>query len=410
MRAILLVIIIGVSLFFSIIKPFYGLLVFSWLAYMRPQSIAWANADWQRFSLYIAMALLIGMILNCHQEKFFVKTKESYILLALWIMLAVSTFFAKWPDLAWPKFVEFSKIFFIAIVTTGLINSRKRFKYICWLISVSLSFWGIKGAIWGILRGWHAIGPSGSMIADNNDFALALNMILPFFVYLGMNEDIIWRKLFFYLQFPFIIIAIIYTFSRGGFIGLCAVLLMIVLKSKRKFLGFTFLILGAILIFSFAPQEYKSRVETIKSYEEDQSAMARITAWKVSWAMAKDRPLTGVGLNNFLSVVSNYHSFKLYVAHNSYLQLLSEAGFIALGIFLFLLYSCIMLLRRLRKSIVKDDTNAWIFNSCHMLEIGILAYMVCGTFLSRIDFDLLYQFFGLTIALNSIVKQNTYIC
>jgi len=409
MRLIFLLIIIGASLFFSIIRPFYGLLAFSWLAYMRPQNIAWANADW-RFSLYIAIALLIGLILNYRQEKIFVKTKENYILLALWITLALSTFFAKWPDLAFPKFVEFSKILFIAIITTGLINSKERFHYICWVISLSLSYWGLKGAIGGILKGSHLVGPAGSMIADNNDFALALNMVLPFFLYLGMNEHKTWRKLIFYIQFPFIALAIVYTFSRGGFIGLCSVLFLIIIKSNKKFLGFIIIILGMILFLYFAPQGYKSRIGTINTYEEDRSAMGRIYAWQAAWAMAKDRPLTGIGLNNFLTAFPNYHWFEPRVTHNSYLQLLSEAGFIALGMFSFLLYSCIMLLRRLRKSIFKDDSNTWIINSCHMLEISILAYMISGTFLSRVDFDLLYQVLGLTIALNSIAKQNRYIC
>ena len=403
MRLILFLSIIGLSGFISIARPFYGLLVFTWLSYMRPQNLVWATEGW-RFSYFIAIAVLVGTIVNFRSEKLFLKKSENYLLIALWVTIGLSTIFAMQFNLAFPKFLELSKIFLIAILTTGLVKSEKRFKYLCWVIALSFSFWATKGAIWGMLRGWRLSGPVLSMIEDNNDFALALNMVLPFFLYLGLNEQIKWRKLFFYLQFPFIIIAIIYTYSRGGFIGLCVVLLLLLVKAKRKILSFTLLVIGIILFFNFVPQEYKDRISTVQNYEEDSSAMGRINAWRVAINIGKARPLTGIGPQNFLQAWSLFDTQgdRPHVAHNSYFQILADSGFIALGLFLLLIYLCITKLRRIQKTIAVKQSTKCILNYSHMLEVGIIGYMASGFFLSRADFDLFYQFVGMAVALERI--------
>jgi len=405
MRLILFISLIGSSLFISIARPFFGLLVFSWLAYMRPQNWIWGAADW-RFSYFIALALLAGCLFSAGKEKFFVKTRENYLLIALFIMFAISTVFSMWPGQSFPKLLEMGKIFLIATITGGLVNSKNRFKYLCWIITFSLGTLAINGAIKGVLFGWHLHGPAGSMIGDNNDFALALNMILPFVLYLGLTEKTKWIKYLFYGAFPFIVLAIIYTFSRGGFIGLCAVGFFLAIRSRRKFIGIGIFAAALLLLMAFTPQEHKERMETIKTYEEDKSAMGRIYAWQAAWGMAKSRPLTGVGFRNFLMAFPQYHWFEPRVAHNSYLQILAENGFIAFSIFLLLLFSCIKKLRQLRKTFPYSANNAWIHNYSNMLEIGFIGYMVSGMFLSRGDFDLLYQFIGMTVALDRIAKNS----
>lgn len=407
MRLLALLGLISISVIVSLVRPFYGLLVFSWLAYMRPQNLAWAG-DAYRFSYYISIALLIGCFLNARREKIFTAARENYLMLALLAMLGFSTFFSLIPSNSSPKLMEMAKIILIAILTGSLVNSKQRFKYLSWVIALSIGFLAVKGALRGVFLGWRLRGPSGSMIGDNNDFALALNMCLPLFLYLGMNELKKWRKWLFYLQFPLVITAIIYTYSRGGFVGLLVVIFFIILRSKRKAAGFIILILGLFLFLAFAPRGYKERMETIKTYEKDASAMSRIYAWKVAWRLAGEHPIAGVGLRNMVVVYPKYHWSVPHVAHNSYLQLLAECGFISLGIFLLLLFSSIKKLRALRKQITLTKKTAWIHNYSHMLEIGLIGYMVSGFFLSRADFDLLYQYFGMTVALVHIAKPESF--
>lgn len=405
MRLMLFSGIIGICIIISLIRPFYGLLTFSWLSYMRPQNYIWGAENF-RFSYYIAVAMLIGCILQ--KEKIFVKAKENTIMIFLLIIFILSAVFAIYPSLSVPKLLEIGKIILVAILTSMLTNSKKRFRILAWIIALSFGFIAVKGALRGIFFGWRLVGPANSMITDNNDLALALNMTLPFFVYLGISETKKIYKWLFYLCLPLTIIAIIYTFSRGGFLGLCVVLFLLAAKAKRKFFGFAFITIGLIAFMQLAPQGYKERMQTIKTYEQDESAMGRIYAWQATLAMAKDRPLTGVGIGkeNFLLAFPQYHWFTPRVAHNSYFQILADAGFIALGLFLLLLYFAIMKLRKLRKITSKNNNLAWATNYSHMLEVGLIGYMVSGFFLSRADFDLLYQFIGMTVALDCIVRNN----
>ena len=73
------------------------------------------------------------------------------------------------------------------------------------------------------------------MIADNNDFGLALNMTLPLYFYLAQTEHKRWLKRLFAALFVMTIPAIFFTYSRGALVGLAAVVMLMFLQSRRRF-------------------------------------------------------------------------------------------------------------------------------------------------------------------------------
>ena len=66
-------------------------------------------------------------------------------------------------------------------------------------------------------------GPNGTMIADNNDFGLALVMTLPMFFFLAQMEEYRWVKRLFAFLFVGTVLAILCTYSRGALVGLVSV-------------------------------------------------------------------------------------------------------------------------------------------------------------------------------------------
>jgi len=404
MRLLLFFGLMGFAVLMSLVRPYFGLLVFTWIAYMRPQNFVWATEGY-RFSYIVGAALLVGYLAKLKEENFFFRIRENYTMLLFWLMLFITCIFSVWPGQSWPKFIEMTKIMLIAVLTGSMVNTRDRFRWLALTIAASFGFFALKGAIQGAFMGYQLRGPSFSMIADNNDFALALNMVIPFFLYLGINEASKWRKYLFYYLFISAIVTVIFTYSRGGFVGLCVIILLLVLKSQRKVLGLVSLGIGLLLFVNFAPATYKERIETIKNYKADESAMARIYSWQAGWNMAVNNPLTGVGFRNYVMVYPTYHWSRPYVAHNSYIQLMAENGFISLFLFLLLLFFCLKRLRSLRKAVPLHEKTKWFHNYSHMLEVGFYGYIVSGFFLSRADFDLMYQFAGMAVALSNIVLK-----
>ena len=50
-------------------RPVLGLGVYAWLAYMRPQDLAWGIKSMQ-LSMWVAIAILVGLVLAFGRERF----------------------------------------------------------------------------------------------------------------------------------------------------------------------------------------------------------------------------------------------------------------------------------------------------------------------------------------------------
>ena len=125
-------------------------------------------------------------------------------------------------------------------------QDRVKLKWLLFVITLSLGFYGLKGGIWAVRTGGGemVLGPIRTFISGNTEIGLALNMILPFLLMLRRDETRKWFRHLLLVMFCFTIIAVLITHSRGAFLGLAAVLGMLFLKSKAKVLMFVFLALS----------------------------------------------------------------------------------------------------------------------------------------------------------------------
>src|SRR6266567_3499949 len=135
--------------------------------------------------------------------------------------------------LAWGKWDRVSKILLMTFVTMCLFQDRVRLRWLYMVPALGLGFYGVKGALWvlrtggggtGAEEGYRVFGPDMSFFADANNIGPALCMILPILLYLSRDEERPWLKRILRLAFPLSIISIIFTFSRGAFLGLAVVL------------------------------------------------------------------------------------------------------------------------------------------------------------------------------------------
>ena len=202
-------------------------------------------------------------------------------------------------------------------------------------------------------------------------------------------------------------ITVLFTLSRGGFLGLCVVALGLAAKSKYKVTGLLAVVLIGSISFALLPNRIAERVESIRTASDtDQSAQMRFDSWWVSLQIIGDHPLLGVGPRNMLGLYSRYlQTENIRVAHNSFLQMAVDAGLPALLMFLGVIVLSFLRLRRARQVMKARAPDSRLIAYSHGLEIALVAYFVSGNFLSRHDLELIYEVFALATSFSLLARN-----
>jgi probable O-glycosylation ligase (exosortase A-associated) len=375
--------------------PFTGLVSYVAIAYVRPHE--WAYLPEAQFSFAVAIATLLGYAIFEFTRRA-PRLLPNALLLLLWLQLAIATSLARSHDLAQDKLVEFSKTFLIALLMTAMVDSEGRARRLLLGTSLAIGFLAFRSNI-GILLtlGQTRIYGPGGAFEDNNDYALLLNVAAPMAFYAARGEKNPWMRRACYAVSAMMMITVLFTLSRGGFLGLCTVLLGMALKSRYKITGIAAVLLIGLLAFVFLPNRVVERVGTITTASEtDQSAKMRFDSWQVSLRMINDHPVFGIGPRNMTGVFNQYlDTGNVRVAHNSFLQMAVDGGLPALGLFLGLILLSWARLRRARGMLEEHAPGSPMIAYSHGLEIALAGYIVSANFLSRHDLELIYEIFAL---------------
>ena len=404
MRAIFVLTLLVVLVPLAFFAPFTGLLTYVWIAYVRPHE--WAYMPAAQYSLVVACATLAGyFIFELTQRS--PKLLSNSLLILLWGQVLLATLLARVPELAQPKFIEFTKIIVIALLTTAMVDSEKRVRWLLFVTLISIGFLAFRANVGIVLsRGTAPVAGPGGSIEDNNDFALLLNMAIPLMIYFGRGEPARWLRLGFYALALMAVVTIVFTGSRGGFLGLCVVALALALKTKYKITGLALAAVVGTFAIALAPERIIERLMTIKDASAQASAQQRLDAWKVSVQIIQDHPLFGVGMRNIMNVYERYgEPGQTKVSHNAYLQLATDAGLPALFLWLAAIALCYWRLRKARKMLRARAPDSALIKYAHGMEVALVGYLVSATFLSRHDLELLYEVMALGASLTVIARN-----
>lgn len=396
-------------------KPFVGLLLFSLLAYMRLQDLTWGFARDIRWSFYVALVTFAGFFASSRERRFMISELRSTVMLIMVALVGLSILKNRGPDPKdIPGFIEYSKIVVIALFTTGLVNTRDRLRMILWVITLSFAFFGFKSGTMGILSGgsMQIIRGPGGMLKDNNDFALALGMSIPMLVMMGLSEkrEVLRKALL--ICVPLSIITIALTHSRGGFLAMSFGIFIMIWRSRNRLAGLAMIGLLGLGGLLAAPSAITQRLSTIQEYEKDDSAQARLAAWRTAGEMIKANPVFGVGFGHFQDNYQRYDPRRkeggggqAFVAHNSYLQIWAECGTPTFMLYLSLILLSFLDLWRLRTEARRHYHSSWILNYTTMFEASLGTFMLGSIFLNRAHFDLFYHWVALILAFSTIARR-----
>ena len=245
-----------------------------------------------------------------------------------------------------------------------------------------------------------------SQLGDPND--LSLVMMFPVSFLAAEVFDSSAHKIRRFIALICLIVAIsgvIATQSRGGLLGIAAVLCFFIdQKIKNPIIVGCIGAVGMLAMIVFAGISDR---QSGGAHEDgvDESAMGRIYAWHAAINMALSNPLTGVGVNNF---VANYFFYsphwdgKNHAVHSTWFQVLGETGIVGMFIFIALI-TCIY--RSLNRVFLinKQLNDEKIAVNAKALKGGLIGFMVSGTFLTQAFTWPIYIILALTIALEKLV-------
>lgn len=386
---------------FVLKRPFIGILLTAWLGYLNPHRLCYGFMLSMPVVQIVALATMAGMLMS-KEVKRMIWSRETIVLAVFIGWMGVTTMMAFHPDPAWTQYEKVIKIQILTFMSLLLLTSKVRIDALVWMIVLSLGFYGVKGGIFTIVNGgaYRVQGPSTTFIAGNNELALALVMTLPLMRYLQLQSTDTRVRLGLVAAMFLTALAAIGSQSRGALVAISLTGLMFWLKSRKK-LGLGLLItLAAFTIVNLMPAEWYQRMNTINTYEEDDSALGRINAWWAAWNLA-NHEFFGGGFEVWRPLM-----FQLYAPepgnvrapHSIYFQVLGEHGWIGFMLFMSLIAltwaKCGSLIRMAKSR----PEVLWARDLGAMVQVSLLGYMSAGAFLGLANFDYFYHLVAIVVA------------
>jgi putative inorganic carbon (hco3(-)) transporter len=402
------------SLPFCFFRPVYGVVLWTLMSFLNPQDFTWGIARQASLAFAVAVPTLSGAcIFSGNFRRLF--CREGIMLIILWLWFTLTSLnsehdplFLDKAVLCWFRWGVVSKIFLMTGVMIMVIDTWNRLRWLVLAIAGSFGLLVLRTLPIMILSGGasRVYGPDNSMIADNNDFGLALNMALPMFFFLAKTEENRWVRRLMTFLFLTTIPAIFFTYSRGALLGLIAVLFCMMLQAKQKIVLLSVAAIVLIFAVSFTPQAWRDRMSADNAL--DASARSRLNAWSYAWAMTSEHPFMGGGFEAFTpALFARYapNARDVHGPHSIYFGILAEHGFTGLLLYLSLVGLCLMELyatiRRGRRS-----GNELAVSYGNMFRFGLVGFLVSGAFLGRAYFDFYFSIVACVAILRLLCEAN----
>ncbi|NRB40053.1 MAG: O-antigen ligase family protein [Pseudomonadales bacterium] len=210
--------------------------------------------------------------------------------------------------------------------------------FFAWLKLGQEGFWGwFTGSMMWENQGIQRLHGSVSIYRHPNSFSGFAVGTLPFLFFIYPVLTARWHKLIFQILGLFVLLIILTTGSRTGYVATCAFLGYYVygLKIGKAKAALVLILLAGIAVISI-PQSYKDRFTSIYTLEEAEgnSSGTRLEIIEDSWQVFKANPM-GVGVGAFPTVREKMFG-RTQDTHNLYLEILTNIG--PLGLLLFFIF------------------------------------------------------------------------
>jgi probable O-glycosylation ligase (exosortase A-associated) len=408
MRDLFLVVAVLAGLGVTVVSPFAGVLIWTWFSVMSPQAETYGFAQTLPLNFIVAAATALFWFFG-RERKIPPNDIITWTTFIFLVWITFNSFFAVDPAWSWPYWDRTWKIFALGLFVAMSGHTKVRLQALVWVTVISLFYYGVKGGLFTLISGggFHVIGPEGTIIADNNQLALALLMALPLANYLRSQTEKRWISLILLASMALTVISVLGSYSRGGFIGLAILLVAAWLRVRNKLV---YPIVAALLIVPmlfFMPDSFYERLSSIGSYNSDTSFQGRIIAWEVAFDYARDHFPFGAGFYapQLGKVFNVYFPDELpHAAHSIYFQVLGEQGFVGLAIYLVIIAAAFWKCGRIIRACGVNPKLQWAKELAAMIQLSLLVFCVSGAALSMAYYDVFIICTAMLLPLSQLVS------
>jgi O-antigen ligase len=267
------------------------------------------------------------------------------------VMLATAPF-AFWPGGAVGVFTDlFSKVIVVFALMLNTVTTRARFERFVSVVVIGTSYVAARTVIdylrgVNLVEGGRAGGAVGGLFGNPNDMALNMVAFLPLAIVIALSRGRPLLRSIAIAGIPAIAAAIVFSKSRGGALGLVAMLAVLLYQLRRIRPAIGVLVIAAACVtVPMLPASFTARMSSILNPAEDPtgSREARKRLMRDGYQAFLDNPIVGLGAGQF----QNYNPTgpigrkeeAWRETHNAVLQVASELGAGGLIIFIVIVSS-----------------------------------------------------------------------
>lgn len=339
--------------------------------------------------------------------------KAIWPILAYGVVSFASALFKGSFELAQTALFDYVKDVIIAIIIIVLLKDAETFKRTIWiLLLVGIFLGGISvyqyvtddftnpfggfgqtdfKNIVAKEKDFRVSGPVG----DPNYYAQIMIVLIPLGFERFWNDKNNFRKGVALISLVLSLSAVILTFSRGAFVALIIMGILLILYFRLNVTRIVFILLMTVFFLQFVPENYTARMGTLSFLvpgsgtdpKTEVSYRGRISEVLVGLQMFMDNPVLGVGYNNYNINYLDYSRrlgidprFEYRSAHSLYVEVAAETGILGFLVYAFILYS-----------ILSKNVQSWRQLSRHherelatmvaVFSIGFIGYLAAAMFI-----------------------------
>lgn len=373
----------------------------------------------EHLPLFAGLAVLIVMLIR--RKWAGVSLGLLVLIIALISCMAISSLFGISQDASLLTILVYARGYILVLILAGAIRSDRELRAMTLYCLAGLVVGGIA-CIYQYLTGSFTISTiyvqrAASLRGDPNDTAMLLVTGVPILYYWFFANRSVPVKLACIGGMALLLAGIILTGSRGGFVALLLVMLLVFLHRP----SFRLFVIGLIIAAFFvvlAPRAYWTRMNTMVTGKEQhygQSLKGRAMLQRVGAGIFFNNPILGVGPGNFKQaflavnlpgskpgVTRSINEETSIVAHNMYLEFFAENGI--LGGVLFLMVFILSVREFLRFDRRRRDDRVGIGLGLS-LAFALGGMLFAGLFLSQAKNSVLWTIVGLGFAAGAVTNR-----